>query len=275
MVVSEFIHRRLKIPYTLYVRENRRGKKSRLTILFLHGIGDTGKIWQPIIEQLPEEYRVVTIDLLGFGHSPQPTWGELNVGTQARSVATTILKLRNIGPVLVVGHSMGGLIAVEIARRHPRIVKGLILCSPPLYKPPGGKLHLLSRDEQLRRMYRRVKKHPEQFLKLVTLAIKYHLINANHEITPENIDSYISALESSIISQSSLDDAQQLKQPVRVLHGVFDPVVVRANLRAIARNNPKIAMKHIFASHEIKGSYVQAVVTAVSEMVAEATKQKS
>jgi cis-3-alkyl-4-acyloxetan-2-one decarboxylase len=265
--ITALIHRYLRVPYILHVRENRRGKDSQVTILFLHGLGDTGKTWEPIIKELPREYRIITVDLLGFGKSPKPGWAKLDTRMQARSIGATLVRLGTIGPVIVVGHSMGALVATEIARRHPRIVRGLILCSPPFYKSPRAKLRLLSRDEQLRKLYRRATKNPVHFIKLSALAMRVRLIGATHEITEENIHTYISALESSIINQSSLDDAKKLKQPVRVLHGIFDPVVVGANLREVARTNPKVSMRHIVASHEIKGNYRKEVIAAIKEMM--------
>src|SRR5688572_20851458 len=131
--IADHIRRNLRIPYALHVRQNRLGA-TRLTVLFLHGLGGTGDIWDPIIARLPHDVGIVTIDLLGFGKSPKPSWAEFNVKTQARSIAATFLKHRLVGPVIIVGHSMGALVAVELARKYPRIVKGLVLCNPPFYK---------------------------------------------------------------------------------------------------------------------------------------------
>src|SRR5690606_30746293 len=122
------------------------------------------------------DIRIVTIDLLGFGDSPSPDWAVYNAKTQARSVLATYFKLRIVGPVRIVGHSLGALTAIEVAKRYPLLVKSMILCSPPLYDTSEmpQKLRLKS-DGLLRRVYRSVVERPDEFVKLSAIAMKYNL----------------------------------------------------------------------------------------------------
>jgi cis-3-alkyl-4-acyloxetan-2-one decarboxylase len=76
---------------------------------------------------------VIVVDLLGFGDSPKPDWATYDARTQAQSLAKTLLGLGLTQRVVLVGHSMGSLVAVEFAKRYPALVKALVLCSPPLY----------------------------------------------------------------------------------------------------------------------------------------------
>src|SRR5438094_99045 len=129
-MMSAIIHRWLRLPYTLHVRYNKKPKKPHATVLFIHGLGNTGDAWKEVIDKLPDDIRVISIDLLGFGQSPRPNWAVYNAKTQARSVLATFLKLRLRTPVYVVGHSLGALVGIEVAKRYPLLVKGLVLCSP-------------------------------------------------------------------------------------------------------------------------------------------------
>lgn len=266
MMWDELVHRWLKIPYTLNVRVDQRVKKPRATILFIHGIGNSGEAWNDVVPQLPSDLRVITVDLLGFGSSHRPPWAVYNARLQARSVIATFLKLRVRGPVIIVGHSLGSLIAVEIAKKYPLLVRSLILCSPPFYKIDETKRMLLpSSDTILRDIYRTARKYPEQFVQMSALAVKLGLVNASFNLNKDNADTYMNALESSIINQTSLQDATRLSVPTKIIYGKLDPVVVASNLRFLAKTNPNITVSSVIASHEIRGAFIPAITAAIEE----------
>lgn len=260
-----FTHKWLRVPYTLYVRENRRPKKPIGTVLFIHGIGNSGIAWNEVVTKLPKDIRVVTIDLLGFGDSPSPKWAVYNAKTQANSVIATLFKLRMAGPVVVVGHSLGSLVAIEVAKRYPLFVKALILCSPPLYKASRSERKLLPHtDSVLKDIYKSVQKHPEQFVRLSAIAMKYNLVNRAFNVTQDNVASYMAALEASIINQTSIRDAKKLKVPTRIIRGTLDPSVINRNLKEVALSNKHVTITNVIASHEVKGLFVTAVVKAIT-----------
>jgi pimeloyl-ACP methyl ester carboxylesterase len=260
-------HRWLKVPYTLNVRYHQRPKKPRASILFIHGIGNTGDAWSEVIARLPADVRIISIDLLGFGDSPRPNWAIYSAKTQARSVLATLFRLRLTSPVVVVGHSLGALVAVEVAKRYPLLVRSIILCSPPFYQVDDVKTLLPRSDKILRRLYMSVRNHPEQFIKLSAFAMRYNLINPSFNVTEENIDSYVATLEAMIINQTSLGDVQNLHMPITIIKGTLDPFVVSKNLRRIAKNKPNVDLKTVVATHEVKGLFVPGVVRAVEETI--------
>jgi pimeloyl-ACP methyl ester carboxylesterase len=88
-------------------------------LVLLHGLGSRRQIWEPVIPALAERFDVVAPDLPGFGASPMPAEGTPpGVGSLAQLVAEFCARL---GPGFdrphVVGNSLGGLIALELARR--------------------------------------------------------------------------------------------------------------------------------------------------------------
>lgn len=260
------IHRWLRIPYTLKVHK-RAAKKPRATVLFIHGIGASGAMWQEVITRLPANIEVLSIDLLGFGDSPRPSWAVYSAKTQARSVIATLLKYRPKGRVIIVGHSLGALVAVEVAKRYPLLIRSLILCSPPFYSNRETKFLATNPDKLLKRLYARLQKSPDQIIKLSELALKYKLANKAFSVNEDTIETYTAALESTIINQTSLEDAKQLKQPGIIIHGAFDPVVIRRNLKEIVKQNPQFEFKQILAGHEIKGQYTAAVAEAIASQL--------
>ena len=269
-MLDTLIHRWMRIPYALNVHYLQTPKKPRATVLFIHGIGNTGAAWDDVTAKLPDDIRVISIDLLGFGSSPAPKWAVYNAKTQASAVLATYLKLRILSPAIVVGHSLGSLVAIEVTKRYPLLVRSLILCSPPLYEAPvvDKRLNLKS-DAVLRELYRTASKHPDDFVRLSAVAMKYQLINKSFNVTDDNIASYMAALEAMIINQTSLGDAQKLNVPTTIIRGTLDPFVVSRNLKALQRHNSHIQVRSIIAGHEVRGRYVQFVVREILKTISE------
>jgi pimeloyl-ACP methyl ester carboxylesterase len=266
-MLGDIAHRWLRVPYTLNVRTKRRVKRPKATVLFIHGIGASGAMWDEVIGGLPMTIDIITIDLLGFGKSPRPSWAVYSAKTQARSVIATLLKLRLRGRVILVGHSLGALVAVEVAKRYPLLVRSLILCSPPFYSDRETKLLFTNHDKLLKNLYVLAQNHPEQIVKVSALALKYGLVNKAFDVTNDNIDTYVAALESSIINQTSLEDAKRLRLPTAIIHGALDPVVIKKNLKEVTKENSNVSFHQILAGHEIKGLYVKSVTDAVMKSV--------
>lgn len=247
------------------MRHNQRPKKAKITILFIHGIGNSGDSWNKVVEKMPSDVRVVTIDLLGFGESPRPSWAVYDAKTQARSVLATFFKLRITTPLIIVGHSLGSLVAIEIAKRYPLIIDSLILCSPPLYDSHTQVKRAVPRsDALLRRIYKSVQNHQEQFVQLAAFGMKYKLVNDSFNVTAENVDSYMDALRSMVINQTSYDDAFAITVPTQIIRGKLDPFVVTRNLNKLAKTNGHVTVTSTLAGHEMRGSFIAAVVAAIN-----------
>lgn len=273
VVLETIIHRWLRVPYPLHVRYARRVKKPTATLLFIHGLGNSGEAWDEVIERLPHNVSIITIDLLGFGDSPRPDWAQYNAKTQARSVLATLLKLGVTTPVIVIGHSLGSLVAIEMTKRYSLIVKSLVLCSPPLYDTSDTKRRFAVRsDAILRQLYSTALQRPDDFVRLSALAMKYQLINKAFNVTTDNIDSYMATLKTMIINQTSLTDARNITVPTIILQGLLDPFVVSKHLRKLAKDKPNIRVSTVASGHEVKGLFVGATVKAIKELLPQSKK---
>lgn len=99
------------------------------TILCLHGIGGDDKSFLPQLAGLSDTYRVISWNMPGYGQSAQLT--ALTFESLANSFAALINELKHNGltrgPVHIMGQSIGGMIAQEVAISHPSLVKSLLL----------------------------------------------------------------------------------------------------------------------------------------------------
>ena len=103
---------------------------ARPAIILIHGWGSRLDHWQPVASALARHHRVLRMDLRGHGRSEAPERG-YSIRQFADEVGALARSLR-ITNAVVVGHSMGSTIALELARRHPRIAGALVLVDGPL-----------------------------------------------------------------------------------------------------------------------------------------------
>lgn len=220
-----------------------------------------------MISKLDGSAATVAIDLLGFGASPKPGWVKYSALTQARALRHTFRTTRIRRPVILVGHSLGSLVAIEFAKRYPKMVSSLILCSPPLYKFNPGRSLSAANERRLLEVYRAVQRQPRQFIKAAAAAQKIGLMNASFQVDDSNIKSYMGALEAAIINQTSLDDIVHLNVPATIIRGTLDPVLISRNISRLARENKYITVVKIVAGHEVVGPFATKVARIIRDTI--------
>ena len=94
-------------------------------ILLIHGIGDNSTTWSSVQTQLAQRFTVIAPDLLGHGKSDKPR-ADYSVAAYANGMRD-LLSVLGIDSVTVVGHSLGGGVAMQFAYQFPQLVERLIL----------------------------------------------------------------------------------------------------------------------------------------------------
>lgn len=103
-------------------------------ILLIHGVGMSAAIWQSQIDLLEDRHDMIAIDMLGHGASPLPPE---NAGlSDYASQAIGLLDHLGLDCVSIVGHSMGALVAQEVALRAPQRVRRLVSLNAVFRRPP-------------------------------------------------------------------------------------------------------------------------------------------
>jgi len=96
-------------------------------VVLLHGIAGTSKSWEPLMAQLSRQYRVIAPDLIGHGESAKPP-GDYSLGAYANQVRD-LLEALGEERGTIVGHSLGGGIALQFAYQYPERCERLVLVS--------------------------------------------------------------------------------------------------------------------------------------------------
>jgi pyruvate dehydrogenase E2 component (dihydrolipoamide acetyltransferase) len=104
------------------------GPKSNTPIVFIHGLGGSLSSWQLVMGGLASAHRMTAVDLPGHGESSKssPEMTDYSMAGLARDIATT-LSTGKRKPSVIVGHSLGGAVALKLALDHPDLVTGLVL----------------------------------------------------------------------------------------------------------------------------------------------------
>jgi pimeloyl-ACP methyl ester carboxylesterase len=115
-------------------------------LLLVHGWGGNGEDWN---HTLPHwRHRVIVPDLRGHGRSPKPA-----EGYGARDFAGDLAELLrglDTGPVVAVGHSMGGQAVTALAVEHPELVRGLVVVDPAYGADEAEAVRIRGEQEELR-----------------------------------------------------------------------------------------------------------------------------
>lgn len=114
----------LKPRDTLLHYRYRPGDAARMGIVFSNSLGTDLSIWDAVVDALPRDIPILAYDKRGHGLSGD---GPITPDTLADDVADLMAHF-GMGPSLICGVSVGGLIAQMVAHRHPRRVTGLMLC---------------------------------------------------------------------------------------------------------------------------------------------------
>lgn len=102
-------------------------------LVLLHGVGASRAIWRRVIDRLAGERLVLAPDIPGLGDSP-PVGEGFELFETADALADAVSELAP-GPFDLVGNSLGGAVAVVLARRRPDLVRRLVLAAPAGFSP--------------------------------------------------------------------------------------------------------------------------------------------
>lgn len=116
-------------------------------VLLVHGLNASLHVFEPLCARAASRYRFLAVDLPCSGKSGR--YSEFDPEKLAEALAA-LLRERKLAPAVVVGHSFGGVVAMELTARYPKLVRGLVvLAAPALGLGRVGPLLSLPLAEQL------------------------------------------------------------------------------------------------------------------------------
>ena len=224
-------------------------------LVLLHGLGTNHKSWEFVLEHIDyTKHRVITLDLLGFGDAPKPKSVKYTPRDHAEAVMATLDKL-GIKKAVFAGHSMGCIVAIEIAATWPDRVESLLLIGAPLYKSAPKKhwwRKLLPAEGLYFALFDELQKHPDVAKFGGTLADDLAPFVKGTEITDATWPAFRRSLEHTIIQFDTFAKAKKLRIPILFIAGLFDVFIIRRNITEIRRANRRYArVRCALGPHEL------------------------
>ncbi|MEL1256028.1 alpha/beta hydrolase [Flavobacterium sp. DGU38] len=195
-------------------------------IVLLHGFLENKKMWKEYIELFSENYRVITIDLLGHGESD--SMGYVHEMEDNAKVVNEVLENLKIERATILGHSMGGYVALAFAELFPKKTQKLVLLNSTSKED--------SAEKKLNRT-RAIKAVKQNYINFVSLAIanlfsennRIRLAEEIEKVKTEALKTPLQGIIASLEGMKIRKDRQYLLQkklfPVLLILGKKDPVL--------------------------------------------------
>ncbi|KAG0474826.1 hypothetical protein HPP92_014512 [Vanilla planifolia] len=118
-------------------------------VVFIHGFISSSAFWtETVFREISEEarssYRLLAVDLLGFGQSPKPEGSLYTVREHVELIECSVLKRHGVRRFHLVAHSLGSILALALAARHPDDILSVTLLSPPYFPGDEGAMRYLA-----------------------------------------------------------------------------------------------------------------------------------
>ncbi|KAI3453314.1 hypothetical protein Pfo_009977 [Paulownia fortunei] len=128
---------------TLFVKADGARDNVREDVVFIHGFISSSAFWTETLypnfsKSAKSKYRFLAVDLLGFGRSPKPTDSLYTLREHLDMIERSVLEPYKVKSFHIVAHSLGCILALALAVKHPGSVKSLTLLAPPYFPTPKG-----------------------------------------------------------------------------------------------------------------------------------------
>ena len=235
------------------------------TVVLIHGIASSSVTYENLVPLIAGRHRVITIDLLGFGLSPAPTDARYTIEEHVAALRRTLRSLHVRGRMVLVGHSMGAIIATRYAAENRRRLSRLVLVSPPVYFSPsevGG-----SRDRTSMGLYYRayefLRGNKDFTMRAAAQLEKLSPIRNVLDISERNWRPFVLSLENTIETQTTLSDLVRITVPVHVIYGALDPFLAPAGVRIVSQLRGVKVHRVGSADHVIRPRLAQEIASAI------------
>lgn len=252
--------------YELFVSVDS-GDRHLPTIVLLHGIAATSKTYENLVNIIDtSKYRVIALDLLGFGQSPKPKNIRYSVDDHIWAIQNTLNKLGVKKPFVLAGHSMGSIIAAHYTHLYPHNVRKLFLLSLPLYKTSDKSPQTIISRKQTDvylAIFDYMAQQKDITIKVSQKIKKYLKINDGMDVSSETWNSFRLSLKNTVVNQNTYEDISSITCPIKIIYGTLDSFLVMANIDNLADNSNIRITKIVGAHHSINHKFAAEIYNQI------------
>ncbi len=208
------------------IRINYNDEGTGSVIVLLHGFLESIHMWDDLAAELCNDYRIIRIDLLGHGETG--CIGYIHTMEDMADAVYTVLNHLNVGKASFIGHSMGGYVALELAKKVPQLFKSLCLMNSTFESDDEERKVIRTRANKM------VQANFENMVRLSfanlftpksRVLFKDAFEHALQLALQTPLQGYIAAQEGMKIRQDHFELYSQLKSRKLIIIGKKDPVV--------------------------------------------------
>ena len=250
-------------------------------LVLLHGLASSSRYWLPAAPALGRRHRLYIPDLLGFGRSPKPFAAGYTPAEHVSALEASLRVAAVAGPLALLGHSAGSLIALQYASARPEGVRGLVLMALPVIGclPWGHRA-----DGSAGRLHRFVA-HTDRGARVATLAIRLAgplgrrlAPRVQRDVPPDaardalavTAASYWRTLENVVYGMEAAALLDRIGAPTLLIHGEHDRTAPLEPVAALAATRPHLRLCVVpGAGHNPLISHERLVVEAIERFLDE------
>jgi len=233
-ITNTIKYKALKKPLVLKKRHDFcASKHPRLTVIMLHGIASSAGTYEHALIHLEKnpalaDIRFITLDWLGHGKSYASKKLEYTISEQTKALNTTIKALRIDTPIILMGHSMGTILAAHFNVKYPKIAQEMILISAPIYS---------KKDLEDPRL--------EEGMKAFTAAV------ARYQKKFVESKQFLASMENVVKNPKNYETFASISIPTTIFYGAEDKYILPTNIRAVAKENSRIKVVKTEGKHHV------------------------
>ncbi len=206
------------------------------TIVLLHGYLESLKIWNGIVKELKDNYRVIAIDLPGQGHS--------NISREVQTMETMAYEVRlvldNLGvdKCMMIGHSMGGYVTLAFMEAYPEILTGVSLFHSSPYADTEDKKEIRDKTIEMLKKGKKSQLYTTHFSKIFAAEnlekMQFRIDKLKERVQKTPTEYIISVLEGMKVRPDRSELLATTNLPVQYIIGAKDnfiPLSILDNLK--------------------------------------------
>ncbi len=205
--------------------------KGEQTLVFIHGLASYLPAWQYNLDTLSTKYRCIALDLPGYGKSSKGNHN-YTMSFFAQTLKTLMQELA-IEKATLIGHSMGGQIAMTFALKYPENVEKLVLIAPAgfeTFKPEQAQLlENFTTPEQIKNTPdQKIRSNLEVNFSKMPESAEFMITDRIKMKTASDFDGFSQAVAKSVkgmLSEPVLEQLPQLKIPTLIIYGEEDKLI--------------------------------------------------